>query len=86
MHFINHIPALIKKSCQNGTSEELFSPKSSLLTLPFSRFVMWPSLTSLTDADDVEDGHQMVEQILQWPGKWNGHTVGLRLLEIKGRI
>ncbi len=33
----------------------------------------WGVLPSLT----------MVDNILQWPGKWNGHVVGLRLLEIK---
>ena len=47
------------------------------------RFVLWPSVTSLTDVDELDDGYQMVKQILQWPGKWNGGTVGLRLIEIK---
>ena len=48
-----------------------------------SRFVMWTSIRSLTDINELEDGYQMVKHILQWPGKWNGQTVGLRLLEIK---
>lgn len=48
-----------------------------------SRFVMRNSVRSLTDVGDLEDGMQMVQNILQWPGKWNGLTVGLRLLEIK---
>lgn len=47
------------------------------------RFVMWQSVTSLTEVEDIDEGYQMVAQILQWPGKLNGNTVGLRLLEIK---
>ena len=46
---------------------------------------MWPSIQSLTDVDEIEDGFRMVQHILQWPGKWNGNTVGLRLLEVKGQ-
>ena len=48
-----------------------------------TRFVNWPSIRSLTDVSEVDDGYQMVNQILQWPAKWNGVAVGLRLLELK---
>ena len=46
-------------------------------------FVLWPSIRSLTDVEDIEYGYEMLQQILQWPGKLNHRTIGLRLLEIK---
>ena len=46
-------------------------------------FVLWPSVRSLTDVEDIEYGYEMLQQILQWPGKLNHRTIGLRLLEIK---
>ena len=46
-------------------------------------FVLWPSVRSLTDVEDIEYGYEMLRQILQWPGKLNHRTIGLRLLEIK---
>ena len=50
------------------------------------RFTLWPSITSLTELDDVDEGYLMLEHILQWPGKYNSQTVGLRLLEVKGLV
>ncbi|KAK2156212.1 hypothetical protein LSH36_219g04001 [Paralvinella palmiformis] len=47
------------------------------------RFVLWPSMTSLTEVDQIEDGFMILEHILHWPGKWQGITIGLRLLEIR---
>ena len=46
-------------------------------------FVLWPSVRSLTDVEDIEYGYEMMQQILQWPGKLNHRTIGLRLVEIK---
>ena len=47
------------------------------------RFVSWPSVNSLTDIEEIDEGYHMLNQILQWPAKLHGQTVGLRLLEIK---
>ena len=58
---------------QTFTSEELGE----------TRFVMWPSLTSLTDIDHIEDGFEMMEHVLHWPGKWKELTIGLRLMGVK---
>ena len=63
--------------------EEVLFYTTAKMTNGKDRFVMWPSVTSLTDIDDVEEGYEMVQHILQWPGKYNGFHIGLRLLEIK---
>jgi serine/threonine protein kinase len=42
----------------------------------------WPSVESLTEVSECEDGYSMLEHILHWPAKLHGHTVGLRLLEV----
>ena len=75
---------LDRNECDVPIEDIIFYTTSKSLTTGQSRFVMWPSVTSLTDIEDIEDGFQMVKHILQWPGKWNGLTIGLRLLEIKG--
>ncbi|KAL8570484.1 hypothetical protein ACOMHN_034519 [Nucella lapillus] len=32
---------------------------------------------------EIADGVEILAQLLQWPGKWQGNTVGVRLLEVK---
>ncbi|XP_064649403.1 atrial natriuretic peptide receptor 1-like [Lineus longissimus] len=42
------------------------------------------SFTSLTSEDltALDDNDALVSQIIQWPGKWKGHTIGIRLMNI----
>ncbi|XP_067651132.1 atrial natriuretic peptide receptor 2-like [Haliotis asinina] len=41
------------------------------------------SIKSLQNIEDIPEGSELLDQILQWPGKWKGHVIGIRLLEIK---
>lgn len=49
-----------------------------------SRLIYNKSVKSLKSLDDIPDGDLILSQILQWPGRWKAHQIGIRLLNMKG--
>ncbi|KAH9502938.1 hypothetical protein Btru_072416 [Bulinus truncatus] len=47
-----------------------------------SKFLRHKSVRSFKSVDEIADGAELLLQILQWPGKWKGNKIGLRLLEV----
>ena len=54
------------------------------LTNSKSRMIYSKSIKSLKSLDDIPDGDLILSQILQWPGRWKAHQIGIRLLNLKG--
>lgn len=48
-----------------------------------SKFISGKSIFSLNSSSQASDCPELIQQVLQWPGKWNCETVGLRLLQVQ---
>ncbi|XP_050398521.1 speract receptor [Patella vulgata] len=48
-----------------------------------SKLLGMRSIKSLKSIEDIPEGSEILFQILQWPGKLHGNTIGIRLLEVK---
>ncbi|XP_052060590.1 atrial natriuretic peptide receptor 2-like [Mytilus californianus] len=48
-----------------------------------SKFISGKSIFSLNSSTQASECPDLIQQVLQWPGKWNSETVGLRLLQVQ---
>uniref|UniRef100_A0A2C9M6S0 Protein kinase domain-containing protein n=1 Tax=Biomphalaria glabrata TaxID=6526 RepID=A0A2C9M6S0_BIOGL len=47
-----------------------------------SKFLRQKSVKSFMSIGQISEGPELLSQILQWPGKWRGNTIGIRLLDV----
>ncbi|XP_033753896.1 retinal guanylyl cyclase 1-like [Pecten maximus] len=48
-----------------------------------SRIADLPSLISNASVRDIQDDDILIKQIIQWPGKYKGSKIGIRLIEVE---
>ena len=48
-----------------------------------SKFFCGKSIFSIQSTSQISDCPELIQQVLQWPGKWSGNIIGLRLTKIK---
>ncbi|GAB1600798.1 receptor-type guanylate cyclase gcy-5-like [Argonauta hians] len=47
-----------------------------------SKMTFFRSVRSFKSIQDIPDGEMILAQILQWPGRWKGQQIGIRLLNV----
>ncbi|KAK0061804.1 guanylyl cyclase GC-E [Biomphalaria pfeifferi] len=47
-----------------------------------SKFLRQKSVKSFMSIGQISEGPELLSQILQWPGKWRGNTIGIRFLDV----
>ncbi|CAI9721055.1 guanylyl cyclase GC-E-like [Octopus vulgaris] len=47
-----------------------------------SKMTFFKSIRSFKSINDIPDGEMILSQILQWPGRWKGQQIGIRLLNV----
>jgi hypothetical protein len=48
-----------------------------------SKFFCGKSIFSIQSTSQISDCPELIQQVLQWPGKWSENIIGLRLTKIK---